>query len=342
MLVKLLFAALWVVKHYAALAASPATSCSDIASSIDFDSYHATHLNTTYRAAGTVQQPSGASKITNTIDFCEIYTSINYAKDAHLVFVLWLPNRRKYKQRFLAVGNGGYAGIIETSKMMELLNLGLGFAVAGGDAGHDAYAETNGTANGQPGLKIPFLQHPDRTKALIRNAISIFTPIAEALTTEYYDKKPKYKFFYGCSVGGAQGYALARYHTDLYDGIYAGAPGADHDDLTVSFLRNFRAEANNVLPQDALDLVPNPPLPLQPAQKLSLMLMFSPLNSLRKDHYQMLTMIPVTPIMAQLNPTPVLKPNFTLAAILMPSARHTTASMTSLLVHGCHLGASTT
>jgi feruloyl esterase len=264
--VKLLFAAFCAAKQSVALAASRPRTCSTFASSIDFDTYHATHLNSTYHVAGTVQAPDGASNISNTVSFCEIYAAVNYAKGARLVFTLWLPDEKDYNQRFLAVGNGGYGGVIDTSNMMIQLNSGLGFAVAGGDAGHDAYVETNGSTFGQPGLEIPFLRHPERTKAFIRNAIGIFTPLAKALTAKYYGKKTKYSYFNGCSAGGGQGLALARYHPDLYDGIHAGAPGADHDNLILSFLWNYRAQADNILPQEALDLVTNVVLDLCDSQ----------------------------------------------------------------------------
>lgn len=230
--------------------------CSNLASKIDFGTYHAKHLNSTPHAAGTVHVPNGASNISNNIPFCEVYASVNYAKGANLVFALWLPDQSDYEQRFLAVGNGAYGGVIDSTKMMDQLNLGLGFAVAGGDAGHDAFAETNGTTFGYPGLEIPFLRREPTAKALIRDAISIFTPLAKALTAKYYDKKPRYSYYNGCSVGGAQGLALARYHPDLFDGIHSSAPGADHDNLILSFLWNYRVE-KTVLPQEALDLVTN-------------------------------------------------------------------------------------
>lgn len=245
-----------------ATATSHSQQCSTITLQFDFGSYHAFHLNSSYHTVGAVQIPTGSVNVSNKVSFCEIYASISYAKDAHLVFALWLPDKKDYRHRFVAAGNGGYAGLIEYPRMMDQLNSGLGFAVAGGDAGHDAYAETNGATFGQPGLEIPFLQHKPRTEALIRNAISIFTPLATALTTKYYNKKPKFKYFNGCSAGGAQGLALARYHPDLYDGIYASAPGADHDNLILSFLWNYGAQANNVLPQEVLNFVTNSVLDL--------------------------------------------------------------------------------
>jgi feruloyl esterase len=262
----LLFTIFCIAQSSLALTTDHKKRCSSFASNVNFNSYHATHLNSTYHAVGTIRVANGTSNVSNDIPFCENYVSINYAEEAHLVFALWLPDKTHYGQRFLAVGNGGYGGLIDTAKMMDQLNLGLGFAVAGGDAGHDAHAETNGTVNGQPGLVIPFLRRPQTTKALIRNAISIFTPLAKLLTAKYYGKEPKYSYFNGCSVGGAQGLALARYHPDLYDGIHSGAPGADHDNLILSFLWNYRAQENNVLPQEALNLVTNAVLDLCDSQ----------------------------------------------------------------------------
>lgn len=161
------------------------SECSDFASNINFDACHATNLNSTYRAAGALQVASEASNLSNSIPLCEVYASVNYVEGARLVFALWLPDKRDHEQRFLAVGNGGYGGLIDTAMMMNQLNLGLGFAVAGGDAGHDAHVETNGYTFGQPGLGIPFLRHKQRTETMIRNAISIFTPLAKALTERY-------------------------------------------------------------------------------------------------------------------------------------------------------------
>ena len=39
-------------------------------------------------------------------------------------------------------------------------------------------------------------------------------------------------YYSGCSTGGAQGFALAQYHPELYDGIFAGSPGNYWDHLT--------------------------------------------------------------------------------------------------------------
>jgi hypothetical protein len=112
----LLFAVFCIVQSSVAL---DDKRCSTLAPKINFNTYHAKHLNSTYHAAETVQVPNGASNISNDIPFCEVYASVNYAKGANLVFALWLPDKSDYEQRFLAVGNGAYGGVIDSTKMMD-------------------------------------------------------------------------------------------------------------------------------------------------------------------------------------------------------------------------------
>ena len=122
----LLSAVFCILQSSVALVASNEKRCSNLASKINFGTYHAKHLNSTYHAAATVQVPNGASNISNDIPFCEVYASVNYAKGANLVFALWLPDKSNYEERFLAVRNGAYGGVIDSTKMMDQLNFGLG------------------------------------------------------------------------------------------------------------------------------------------------------------------------------------------------------------------------
>lgn len=45
-------------------------------------------------------------------------------------------------------------------------------------------------------------------------------------------------YYYGCSTGGAQGFALAKYYPSLFDGIFAGSAGNWYTHLILSFLWN--------------------------------------------------------------------------------------------------------
>lgn len=64
-------------------------------------------------------------------------------------------------------------------------------------------------------------------------------------------------YYYGCSTGGAQGYALAQYYPDIFDGVFAGSAGNFYTHLILSFLWNG-LQANKpgaFLDQSALDFI---------------------------------------------------------------------------------------
>lgn len=212
--------------------------CSSFATSVDLAEYHGSVLNATYYPANSLN----ISNTFNDIAFCEVYSSISYGSNSSLVFALWLPDVSDYKHRFMAVGNGGMAGTIDTLNMITQLNAGLGFAVAGGDAGH--LASENNDGAGAPGVYIPYLHDQSEVKAWIHDAISLFTPAARTLAEAYYGAPAKYSYYDGCSTGGAQGYALAQFHPDLFHGIFAGSPGNWYSHLALSFLWN--AQQTNV------------------------------------------------------------------------------------------------
>lgn len=133
------------------------------------------------------------------------------------------------------LGNGGFAGDIDKAAMMAHLN--MGFAVAGGDSGHLG-ADNYMAGVGKPGFFLPFFHDRDQTLAWIHNSIAMFTAPAKAIVSRFYDKDPEYSYYNGCSTGGGQGFALAQYHPDVFDGIIAGCPGNYYSHLMVSFLWN--------------------------------------------------------------------------------------------------------
>lgn len=212
--------------------------CSTFAKSLDLNSYNATLLNATYYPTHSLN----VSNAFNNISFCEIYTSVSYGSGNNtLIAATWLPDRLQYNDRFMAVGNGGMAGTIDYAGMLTQLNSGMGFAVAGGDAGHRA-SDNNG-GSGEAGVYLPYLHDKEQINAWIHDAISLFTPAAKALTAAYYGKDASHSFYAGCSTGGAQGMALAQYHPDLFDGIVAGCPGNWYSHLALSFLWNAQHTA---------------------------------------------------------------------------------------------------
>lgn len=226
----------------------PQIECSDLASA-DLKRYHGTFLNATYYAEGTRNATGGVNGTLNQVGFCEVNAVISYGNNNNsLHFSTWLPDA--YEDRFIAVGNGGMAGTIDVSGMLTQLNNGLGMAVAGGDAGHLAADNQNTTGY------LPYLHDKEQVQAWIHDAISLFTPAAQALGKEYYAKQPNKSYYYGCSTGGAQGFALAQFHPELFDGIYAGCPGNWYSHLALSFLWNAQHAAVSIcmgeLPEHSL------------------------------------------------------------------------------------------
>lgn len=66
----------------------------------------------------------------------------------------------------------------------------------------------------------------------------MFSVPAKAITASFYRCSPRKAYYSGCSTGGAQGYALAQYHPEIFDGIVAGSAGNWYSHLILSFLWN--------------------------------------------------------------------------------------------------------
>ncbi|KAK7946682.1 esterase [Apiospora aurea] len=144
------------------------------------------------------------------------------------------------------------AGTIDEAALMK--NVNEGYAVAGGDGGHRA-SDNNG-GSGEPGVYLPYMHDQAQVKAWIHNSIAQFTPVTRSLVEQFYGKPANHSYYAGCSTGGAQGFALAQYHPELFDGIIAGCPGNWYSHLALSFLWNSqKTQGSSHLPPSALDLI---------------------------------------------------------------------------------------
>ncbi|CAI6084262.1 unnamed protein product [Clonostachys chloroleuca] len=226
----------------ATVARCAAFNCSSFGQSVELSSYNATILNSTHYAVGELNEAGTV----NAVPFCEVYASVGYGTNDTIIFALWLPDEQ-YSSRFMAVGNGGQGGVIPYTDMMEELNSGLGFAVAGGNAGHLASDNDAGTGDGlgAPGVYQPFLHDEDQVKAWLHNAISLITPPAKELIRISYGGQPEHSYYRGCSAGGAQGFSLAEFHPDLFDGVIAGCPANWFTRLILGFLWNSQQASTN-------------------------------------------------------------------------------------------------
>lgn len=151
------------------------------------------------------------------------------------------------------LGNGGLAGVIDYAGMLQEVN--VGYAVAAGDSGH--LLSNNGDGSTQVGQRIPFLQDREQTIEWIRQSIASLTTPTRDLVESFYGQAPSHSYFQGCSTGGAQGFALAQYHPELFDGIIAGCPGNWYSHLILSFLWNYLSAKDAFLEQDTLDFIAN-------------------------------------------------------------------------------------
>lgn len=145
------------------------------------------------------------------------------------------------------------AGTIDYVSMLQQLN--AGYAVAAGDSGH--LLSNNGNGTTAPGQRIAFLQDREETIEWIHQSIASLTTPTRGLVESFYGQPPAHSYYQGCSTGGAQGFALAQYHPELFDGIIAGCPGNWYSHLILSFLWNHIHARDAFLEQDTLNFIAN-------------------------------------------------------------------------------------
>jgi feruloyl esterase len=112
--------------------------------------------------------------------------------------------------KFLAVGNGGWAGTISFPAMASALK--EGYATASNDTGHKG------------GSAQFALGHPEKVIDFGYRAMHEMAMKSKAIVAAFYDRGPRLSYYEGCSTGGRQGMMEAQRYPDDFDGIIAGAP----------------------------------------------------------------------------------------------------------------------
>ena len=121
---------------------------------------------------------------------CVVKAVAKPTSDSEIKFEVWLPPagwNGKYQQ----VGNGGWAGTIPASAMIEPLR--RGYATAGTDDGH----EGGGGASWAIG-------HPEKLIDFGYRAVHETNLQAQAIIRAFYGKDPSQSYFVGCSDGGRE------------------------------------------------------------------------------------------------------------------------------------------
>jgi hypothetical protein len=143
--------------------------------------------------------------------FCRLQAVGRPSTDSNIRIEVWLP-ANGWNHRYLAAGNGSFAGSINYNRLGESLN--RGYAASSTDTGH----------RGAPSDATWAVNHPEKQTDFDYRAIHEMAQTAKALIQVFYSSTPTRSYFASCSNGGRQGLMEAERYPEDYDGILSGAP----------------------------------------------------------------------------------------------------------------------
>src|SRR5262245_48479755 len=170
---------------------------------------------------------------------CRVTLVLKPTPDSNINAELWLPTEN-WNGKFLAVGNGGWAGSIQGYGDMQAA-LRRGYATAATDTGHSA-------ADGPNGMFA--LGHTEKVVDFAYRALHDMTVKSKRLIDVFYAEPLDYSYYKGCSTGGRMGVMAAQRYPGDYDGIIAGALANRHIHMhTAGSYRSIRLSRH---PDEAL------------------------------------------------------------------------------------------
>ena len=191
-------------------------------------------------ATGTYQPEGASSPIEKLPPFCRVHVVVQPAVNIEV----WLP-LAGWNGKLLAVEPGGLIGSISygnTVDLNELTNPGgvsglangiqRGYAMMSSDAGHNT---TDNSWYGQL----------DRVIDVADRGIHEMTMKGKIVTAAFYTQQPSRTYFDACSGGGRVAMIEAQRFPDDYDGIIAGYPGANWNNLMAAELWQTRASTGS-------------------------------------------------------------------------------------------------
>src|SRR5688500_13876546 len=198
-------------------------------------------------AAGAFTQAGGrggANAFADLPAFCRVAATLTPTKESDIRIEVWLP-ASGWNGKFQAVGNGGWAGNIDTNA--RAAGVRRGYATASTDTGHQ----------GQGG---PWMQNKEKLIDYGHRAVHEMTVKAKAIVNAFYESAPRLSYFNGCSAGGRQGLKAALQYPDDFDGSVAGAPAVNATGraaFAVSVAQHLRKEAGSMIPQSKYAAINN-------------------------------------------------------------------------------------
>jgi feruloyl esterase len=141
--------------------------------------------------------------------FCRVAATLTPSSDSDIKIEVWMP-AANWNNKFQAVGNGGWAGVISYPAMAQALK--RGYATSSTDTGH--VGGSGSFALGHPEKLIDFSYRSEHE----------MTVKAKSIIDAFYGSAPRLSYWNGCSTGGRQGLKEAQMFPNDFDGIIAGAP----------------------------------------------------------------------------------------------------------------------
>lgn len=178
--------------------------------------------------AGSYTPPGTTRALDNLPAFCRIQASATPTSDSLINFELWVPQGTAWNGKLVTTGNGGYSPALNYGDMAYAMR--QGYAVAGGDTGHQS---------ADPNEMFWGVGDPEKIADWGTRSIHAITVPTKTLVAELRAQPAKRAYYYGCSTGGHQGYAQMQRYPEDFDGVIAGAPGNNRTRLNVEFLHRF-------------------------------------------------------------------------------------------------------
>lgn len=88
-----------------------------------------------------------------------------------------------------------------------------------------------GSNNGHDGGTGKYFVDPEVLTDFTSRSIHAETVIGKQIVSHYYGKAHDKSYYMGCSTGGRQGVYAALHYPDDFDGILAGAPATNFNNL---------------------------------------------------------------------------------------------------------------
>ncbi|OLN97047.1 putative feruloyl esterase B-2-like protein 2 [Colletotrichum chlorophyti] len=177
-------------------------------------------MNSTLKSATDLTFPeqdascNRASQVVRT-NLCRVMMNLTTSERSQVATEVWLPE--KWNGRIVTVGGGGIDGCVHTED--------LAYATAHGFA-------AVGTNNGHAGtIGVQFLNNEDVVTDFSWRALHAGVVAGKQLLQPLYKRRATGSYFLGCSLGGRQGIQAAEMFPQDFDGIIAGAPAVDFNNL---------------------------------------------------------------------------------------------------------------